>query len=841
MSTHPEYEPATVSVAEAARRLGVHPNTMRAWSDQGHIRSLRLGPRRDRRFRESDLLVLEAGVATRPSPGQGDPWHERRDAAVARMALDLAAHLDRGQVMARLVDCALRAFSADHAAVLPVTAAGRLMTGPADDAMTSTQRSLASLPDRVVAELLVGGRPGMVLVQRKQAPRAAARGIIDRQAWRALRAAMARDRLAGLAIQPLRDGLAAEGLLLVGHEALPTWGSSDLHDLAVLGWGGATALRNAATYQHMETWAAQLQSIGQLGTRLNRLTTVADIGAAICGELHQLIEYHNARVYQVMGDEVVPIAWRGQIGAYLNEDGDALRLKVGYGITGWVARHGVAQYLPDAARDPRAQTIPGTEDDLDESMLLAPMLFEDRVLGVIVLSKLGLEQFGPDDLRYLGIYASMAAQAMANAEATGQLRAKSEALEQQLEGQRELLSVTESILSDLDPVAVVEKIADRLSGLIPVDDMGIALRDPQTRRLTPLLARGGHAEIFSHRLPEHADLVARVLEHGQARLAQSPTSGAGEEPLLGMGPRGSALTVVPLRSRGHTMGVLTLERHGAEASFSHEEFEIIKLFAGHVSIALQNALDHQAVELRARTDALTGLRHQGTLRRDLALAVTEGARFGLLMIDLDDFKVFNDRHGHEAGNVLLRTLAEAMRSACREADQVYRYGGDEFAIVLPGARTEGALDVATRVREAVATRIYPATGLPAGVRCSVGLATFPDDARDARSLLLAADRACYTAKRAGRDRVVLASESQPPPVDDALAPGSTTGRASRRPNASPDDMRPDRSGRTGPHSAGRRQGRAGDDDVGIPGHAQDLDSRPLVDRKAETPVGVLAE
>ena len=110
----------------------------------------------------------------------------------------------------------------------------------------------------------------------------------------------------------------------------------------------------------------------------------------------------------------------------------------------------MAQNLPDAANDPRAETIPGTEEDLDESMLLAPMVFEDRVLGVIVLSKLGLDQFGDDDLRLLVIYASFAAQAMANADATERLREQSAALERQLRSQRELLQITESILTTLD-------------------------------------------------------------------------------------------------------------------------------------------------------------------------------------------------------------------------------------------------------------------------------------------------------------------------------------------------------------------------------------------------------
>jgi signal transduction protein with GAF and PtsI domain len=108
---------------------------------------------------------------------------------------------------------------------------------------------------------------------------------------------------------------------------------------------------------------------------------------------------------------------QGRVGEYLDETPEQLKVRYGAGITGWVAENRAAERLDDAAKDPRAQTIPGTEDDLDESMLLAPMLFEDEVLGVLVLSKLGLRQFRADDLRLLEIYASFAAQAMANANA----------------------------------------------------------------------------------------------------------------------------------------------------------------------------------------------------------------------------------------------------------------------------------------------------------------------------------------------------------------------------------------------------------------------------------------
>jgi diguanylate cyclase (GGDEF)-like protein len=506
-------------------------------------------------------------------------------------------------------------------------------------------------------------------------------------------------------------------------------------------------------------WEAQIDSIAELGTRLNRLTSVDQIGQTICVQLRELIEYHNVRVYRVRGDDVLPVAWRGEIGAYTDEDSDQLRLRLGEGITGWVARHGEAQYLPDAARDTRGSTMPGTERDLDESMLVAPMLYEDRAVGVIVLSKLGLDRFRPADLRYLGIYASIAAQAMVNADITERLRAQERTLDRELESQRELLRVTESILGNLDPVAVVDEIADSLGGLIPVDDLGIYVHEPGTHLLSPLLARGSGADdIMSRRLPDSSGVAAEVLATGDARNVRRD------------GPEPDALIVAPLRGHDRVLGILHLRRIGAEARFDIREFDLVRLFAAHVSIALQNALAHRAVEIRAQMDALTGLKNQGKFSEDLIGAMHRREDFALLMLDLDDFKAFNDRRGHEAGNELLRGIASALRSACRDSDEVYRYGGDEFAVILPRTGLDGAIEVAERVRAAIREVRAPGRRM-ADMRCSVGVAVYPGDASTRAELLLAADRALYAAKRAGRDRIStaedgleLAAEFLPPPT-----------------------------------------------------------------------------
>src|SRR5204862_3921909 len=191
---------------------------------------------------------------------------------------------------------------------------------------------------------------------------------------------------------------------------------------------------------------------------------------AVVEETGRIIDYHSARVY-VLGPsgDLVPIAFEGRVGAYEKVDLELLRTRLGVGFTGWVGQHGEPLLIRDANDDPRGATIPGT-DDVDESMLVVPMLYDDVVVGVITLSKLGLDQFGEHDLRLLSILADQAATALESARNL----ARSRALAGEL---RHLLDVSSELAASLDPHQVANILARHLATIMAVQECAISYWD----------------------------------------------------------------------------------------------------------------------------------------------------------------------------------------------------------------------------------------------------------------------------------------------------------------------------------------------------------------------------
>ncbi len=538
------------------------------------------------------------------------------------------------------------------------------------------------------------------------------------------------------------------GLLVLYHSKPYDWTADRVALARSLGDGLAAAVGNARLLASVHDLAARLRAIQDLGLRLNRIQDAAGIGRAIVAEIGGLIAHDTIRVYRVDDESgwCEPIAFRGTFMGTDDPSAEVLRVKVGAGLTGWVAENNQALIVGDASADPRSLIVGTTTGP--ESLLVVPMAFEDRVRGVLVVSRLGRDQFTSDDEATLSIISGAAAQALVSADRLDALRLKQSELEHQLVSQRRLLEVNERLLSTLDPSGVLELIADSLKVVVAYDSLTIYRIDVERGVRTPVIARDRFAElILDYEAPLGTGVTGWAVDHREPVLANDAHLDPRSTQIPGTPFEAESLIVVPLIVEGEVLGTMNIGRMGeAEAHFSQNEFELTKLFSAQASIALRNAETHGEVKSQAERDALTGLRNHGSFQNELGAAL-EGPNSGplaLLMMDLDRFKAFNDTNGHPAGDVLLADIADALANAVRGEDRVYRYGGDEFAVVLRDAGRLAAEEVAERMRRAVDA--VPSPG--PRVTISIGIACYPEDGPSKDAIVEAADREMYLAKGA---------------------------------------------------------------------------------------------
>jgi diguanylate cyclase (GGDEF)-like protein len=211
------------------------------------------------------------------------------------------------------------------------------------------------------------------------------------------------------------------------------------------------------------------------------------------------------------------------------------------------------------------------------------------------------------------------------------------------------------------------------------------------------------------------------------------------------------------------LGVIELVSAAGSSGFSDEEFALASGIADYAAIAIQNAQNFRRVQELTLVDEHTGLYNTRHLRGLLEREVERARRFrhplSLLFLDLDRFKSVNDLHGHLVGSQLLREVGVVIREAIREVDSAFRYGGDEFAVLLPETTGRDARVVGERIRSRMQQRSFMAEKkLDIRLTSSIGSATYPDNAEDANGLIDAADRAMYRVKSEGRDGVRTASD-----------------------------------------------------------------------------------
>jgi diguanylate cyclase (GGDEF)-like protein len=323
--------------------------------------------------------------------------------------------------------------------------------------------------------------------------------------------------------------------------------------------------------------------------------------------------------------------------------------------------------------------------------------------------------------------------------------------------------VAKALTSSLDLDSILQTIMDKMAEYFRPDTWSLLMVDEGQDELYFAIAVGDKSEALKTvRLKMGEGIAGWVAKHGESRIVPDVNADplfAGRVDQTTKWETRSVICV-PLRSKLRVLGVIQLVNVDMER-FKDAELFFLQSLCDYAAIAIENARWVEKIQELTITDDCTGLYNARHLYKTLDTEVYRSSRFGyefsILFIDLDHFKSVNDTHGHLIGSKLLAEIGYLIKAQLRLIDFAFRYGGDEFVVLLPQTGKDQALVVAKRLRDGLrASSFCQAEGLNLNVRASIGLATYPHDARTAHDVIRQADGMMYVVKNSSRDNIGVA-------------------------------------------------------------------------------------
>ena len=417
------------------------------------------------------------------------------------------------------------------------------------------------------------------------------------------------------------------------------------------------------------------------------------------------------------------------------------------GITGAAAIKKRPIYVRDVTKDPRY--IPFLESTRSE--LAIPLMVRDEVVGVLDCLSDQRDFFDGETIDLLTLFSTQASIALENA--------RLYSLEQKRRSQLEAINaIARQTTGVLDREDLLHTTCTLLLQFFPVDHVALTLLEDNklvvrahAGTLTPTFEMDGPIGV------EHG-ISGRALETGKPVVLDDVS--ADPAYIAGFNETKSEICL-PLISFGNKLGVMCLESVQPGA-FQEADLQVLESVADIVATALQNSDYVEQVKAQANVDGLTGVYNRRFFEKQIAAELDRATRYEkaltIIMLDIDHFKKLNDEFGHLLGDEVLKQVSNIFRNQLRRLDFICRYGGEEFAIILPETGGEDALNVADKVRRMVEAHSFP--GVPRPVTISLGVAECPQHGSMRDTLVKSADLALYASKTGGRNRVTVASVAQ---------------------------------------------------------------------------------
>ena len=469
-----------------------------------------------------------------------------------------------------------------------------------------------------------------------------------------------------------------------------------------------------------------------------------EVLAQILSIIRNYFQMQNAAIY-LFDPKTQEFSARSHFG---REQGPSdRRLKLGEGLVGAAAKLKRPVYVPDVERDPRY--VMGFRSTKSE--LTIPLIVRDEVAGVLDLQSDEKNFFDKETIDLLTLFSTQASIALENARLYSMERRRA----QQMEA---INAVAKTTTAQVKVEELLQSACSQILERFPVDHVAFALIEDgelvvraQLGSLTPRIETG-------EKIPEGRGLAERALETGQTIIENNVL--AAPDYIVGL-EEARAEMCVPLIFLGERLGILSLVSATPD-SFEAHDIQPLESLGDICAAAIQNAKHIQSAHQLAYLDGLTGIHN----RRYFEMRITEeleraqryNSRLSVLMIDIDNFKRLNDEFGHLLGDEVLRQFSGIFQQQLRKGDVLCRYGGEEFAILIPQTAGANALEVAEKLRRTVETWHFP--GVPRTVTISVGMAEFPEYGTTRDEIVAAADAALYAAKQAGRNRVMSAQQAK---------------------------------------------------------------------------------
>ena len=324
--------------------------------------------------------------------------------------------------------------------------------------------------------------------------------------------------------------------------------------------------------------------------------------------------------------------------------------------------------------------------------------------------------------------------------------------------------VAKALTSSLDLDSILQTIMEKMAEYFRPETWSLLMVDDQKNELYFAIAIGAAAEVLANaRVKMGEGIAGWVAKNGQPLIVPDVQKEPRFSRRLDEMTRWQtqSLICMPLRSRHRVLGVIQLVNLDVK-SLSEQEMFFLHALCDYAAISIENAKAVEKIQELTITDDCTGLFNARHLYKTLETEVYRSARFGyefsVIFIDLDHFKQVNDTKGHLVGSRLLAEVGYLIKAQLRLIDFAFRYGGDEFVVLLPQTGKDQAVVVAKRLQESLRDgRFCLEQGLELGVRASMGLATFPHDAQTPHDIIRQADEMMYMVKNSTRDNIGVAS------------------------------------------------------------------------------------